>query len=439
MKHLLINSTGHRRSAVGIPNYKRNAKLPKGGYSMKELANTPVLWRYALKPEFAAAKPFAGKRTLIALHALPNLTAFLAAMMMLGLDPGKTTVFVKGYSYGGKAAVLKWLKKHRFEMRSVDEIDANYFSKLEVEAEASGFPIIIIEDGGYFSPKLHAIHPSLLRHVVGIVEQTSRGRDNLLEAVGNDASRIAAPVVSIPDSKLKQRFEPAHVANGILLALQNLIPTALGQLKISLLGYGVIGEAVAAGLVRAGAELTVFDPKFLTDPASLYAPFTVANSAIAAAAGKNVIIGASGRESITRAVIDAASDGTYLVSASSEKREIDIAYLEEIATAKEILRHKYFFCEGGSERVPKGTTYRVLPDNRELYLLHDGQPINFLGFGGMEDKEADLILSLMFVSAVELALGNFANQPGLLTTAVDNLDTKHGIGATFIGFHRPQR
>ena len=48
--------------------------------------------------------------------------------------------------------------------------------------------------------------------------------------------------------------------------------------------------------------------------------------------------------------------------------------------------------------MPKGTTYRVLPDNRELYLLHDGQPINFLGFGGMEDKEADLILSLMLVS-----------------------------------------
>ena len=435
MKRLLVSSNGHRRRAVGSQYYS----LKKSAVPIAELANTPVLWRYALKPEFAAAKPFAGKRTLIALHALPNLTAFLAAMMMLGLDPAKTTVFVKGYNYGGKAAVLKWLKKHRFEVQSVDEIDADFLAELEAEVEVSGLPILIVEDGGYFSPKLHTLHPSLLRHVVGIVEQTSRGRDNLLEAVGNDASRIAAPVVSIPDSKLKQRFEPAHVANGILLALQNLIPTALGQLKISLLGYGVIGEAVAAGLVRAGADLTVFDPKFLTDPASLYAPFTVANSAVAAAAGRNVIIGASGRESISRAVIDAASDGTYLVSASSEKREIDTTYLQEIATAQEILRHKHFFCEGGNERVPKGTTYRVLPDNRELYLLHDGQPINFLGFGGMEDKEADLILSLMFVAAAEIALGNFANQPGLLTTAVDNLDTKHGIGATFIGFHRPQR
>lgn len=411
----------------------------KGGRLMAELTNTPVLWRYALKPEFAATKPFTGKRTLIALHALPNLTAFLAAMTMLGLDPAKTTVFVKGYNYGGKAAVLKWLKKHRFEMRGVDEINADYLSALEAEVEVSGFPILIIEDGGYFSPKLHTLRPSLLPHICGIVEQTSRGRDNLLESVGGDTTRILVPVVSIPDSKLKQRFEPAHVANGILLALQNLIPTALGQLKIALLGYGVIGEAVAAGFVQAGAELTVFDPKFLTDPASLYAPFTVANTAVAAVGGKNVIIGASGRESITRAVIDAASDQTYLVSVSSGKREIDTAYLEEIATAKEILRHKHFYCEGGNRRVPKGTTYRVLPDNRELYLLHDGQPINFLGFGGMEDKEADLILSLMFVSAVELALGNFANQPGLLTTAVDNLDTKHGIGATFIGFHRPQR
>ena len=438
MKNLL-NRNGHRQRAVGTQNFNRHSASPKSGSPMVELANTPVLWRYALKPEFAAAKPFAGKRTLIVLHALPNLTAFLAAMTMLGLDPAKTTVFVKGYSYGGKVAVLKWLKKHRFEVRSVDEITADYLAGLESEIEMSGLPVLIVEDGGYFSPKLHTLRPSLLPRVLGIVEQTSRGRDNLLESVGNDASRIAVTVVSIPDSKLKQRFEPAHVANGILLALQNLIPTALGQLKILLLGYGVIGEALAAGLMRAGAELTVFDPKFLTDPASLYCAFSVASDPVSAASGKNVIIGASGRESITRAVIDAASDQTYLISTSSEKRETNNAYLEEIATAKEVLRHKHFYCEGNKERVPKGTIYRCLPDNRELFLLHDGQPINFMPFGQMEDKEADLILSLMFVSAAEIALGNFANQPGLLTMAVDNLDAKHGIGATFIGFHRPQR
>ena len=435
MKAIRLN--GHRRRAV--KNLAFQHDVPRETKAVEELANTPVLWRYALKPEFAAMKPFAGKRTLIALHALPNLTGFLVAMMMLGLDPGKTTVFVKGYNYGGKTSVLKWLKKHRFEVRSVDEIVADYLAALDVETEMSGLPILIVEDGGYFSPKLHTLRPSLLPRVCGIVEQTSRGRENLLEAVGNDASKVRVPVVSMPDSKLKKRFEPAHVANGVLLALQNLIPVALGQLKILLLGYGVIGEALAAGLIRAGADLTVFAPELLTDPASLYAPFTVASSAASAAAGKDVIIGASGRESITRAVIDATSDATYLVSASSEKREIDIAYLEEIATAKDVLRHNYFFCEGGNERVPKGTTYRVLPDNRELYVLHDGQPINFLGFGGMEDREADLILSLMFVSAVEVALGNFANQPALLTTAVDDLDARHGIGGMFIGFHRPQR
>lgn len=71
-------------------------------------------------------------------------------------------------------------------------------------------------------------------------------------------------------------------------------------------------------------------------------------------------------------------------------------------------------------------------------MLHDGQLAGFLGFGGMEDQEADLFLSLMFVLAAKIALGNFANQPGPLTTAEDNFDSKHGMGATFISFHRPQ-
>src|SRR6267378_7946495 len=115
---------GHRQRAVRVPNFSRTIRPPRVGSPIVELVNTPVLWRYAIKPEFVAASPFAGKRTLVALHALPNLAAFLTAMTMLGLDPAKTTVFVKGYNYGGTADVLNWLRKHWFEVRSVDEITA---------------------------------------------------------------------------------------------------------------------------------------------------------------------------------------------------------------------------------------------------------------------------------------------------------------------------
>lgn len=41
--------------------------------------------------------------------------------------------------------------------------------------------------------------------------------------------------------------------------------------------------------MRAGAGLTMFDPKFLTDPAGMYAPSPVANSAVAAVTGTSLL------------------------------------------------------------------------------------------------------------------------------------------------------
>ena len=102
-------------------------------------------------------------------------------------------------------------------------------------------------------------------------------------------------------------------------------------------------------------------------------------------------------------------------------------------------RHDILHSEDG-ERVAKGTTYRVLPDARELFLIHNGRPINFMSLGsGMSDREADLVLALIFAGALELAVGAYAGQTGILTRAVDALDRKYHIGETFVRFRRPRR
>lgn len=409
-----------------------------GGDPATELGATPVLWKLALSRNSGAEHPFAGLRTLIVLHALGNLRAFLRAMMLKGLDPGLTTVFVKPYDYGEKPQVLAWLGERGFSVRHVEDIGADFLA--ELDAEQPALPILIVEDGGYFASATHTLKPSLLSRVVGTVEQTSRGIAKLREAVGNNVERIAVPVVSVPDSTLKREFEPPFIAAGIVRTLHNLLSRDLGEMKVLVLGYGVIGKALVERLLDAGAEVSVYDPKLRHDPASLYARFDVALDPVAAAPDKDLIIGASGRQSVTPEVIDAASAGTYFASASSDQHEIAVDYLEEVAVEKEVLRHDFLYCEGGLERVPKGTTYRVLPDARELFLIHDGRPINFMSLGsGMSDREADLVLALIYAGALELAAGAYAGQTGILASAVDALDRKYRIGETFVRFRRPRR
>jgi len=330
MKRLLHSRNGHRHRPVDFSPPKTAIPRLKGGNPAAELSQTPVLWKLALSKVLATAAPFAGMRPQIVLHALGNLRAIMRAMMMGGLDPALTTFFVKKYNYPEKQQVLAWLRKRGFQVLPVEEITAGYLENLEAEVTLSGLPLFIVEDGGYFAAALHQYRPSLLSRVIGTVEQTSRGTAKLIEAVGGDLARIMIPVVSVPDSTLKKNFEPPFIADGILLSLTNLISRPMRQMKVLVLGYGVIGKALVERLVEAGADVTVYDPKLKHDPGSLYARFEVARDPVMAAAGKDLIIGASGRQSITPEVIDGASAGTYLASASSDQREIAVDYLEEI-------------------------------------------------------------------------------------------------------------
>jgi S-adenosylhomocysteine hydrolase len=438
MNQMLNHHNGRRYPLADFDSPAPPRPPHHGGDPATELAATPVLWKLALSKNSSADHPFAGLRTLIVLHALGNLRAFLRAMMLKGLEPALTTVFVKPYDYGEKPQVLAWLAERGFSVCQVDEIGTDFLAG--IEAEMPALPILVVEDGGYFASAMHALMPSLLSRVIGTVEQTSRGIAKLREAVVEDLARIAVPVVSVPDSTLKKGFEPPFIAAGIVRTLHNLLSRDLGEMKVLVLGYGVIGKALVERLLDAGAEITVFDPKLRHDPASLYARFDVALDPIAAAPDKDLIIGASGRQSVTPEVIDAASAGTYFASASSDQHEIAVGYFEEIAVEKEVLRHDFLYCEGGRERVPKGTTYRVLPDGRELFLIHDGRPINFMSLGsGMSDREADLVLALIYAGALELAAGAYAGQTGILANAVDGLDKKYRIGETFVRFRRPRR
>lgn len=405
-----------------------------------ELKNTPVLHSLARNSDLQARQPFGGLQVLIAMHALTNLCAFLTAMMELGLKPSTTMVCLKDYAYPEKAAVKRWLRQHGFKVRSVDDIDAEFLAALEAEVVAHDRRILAIEDGGYFSSAVHALWPGLLPRFIGIVEQTTRGITRLLDAAQQREDMIGLPVVSVPDSSLKKSFEPLHIGEGVFLALLNLLSRPLRRMRVCVLGgHGVIGRALAERLTEAGAWITVYDPALLSEPGALYLPYEIAETPVAAARDAELIIGATGRQSVTRDVIDAARDGCYIVSVSSDRNEIDMGYLEANAVETEILRHSFFFCEGGRQKIAKGKIYRMLPDCRELFVLHDGRPINFLGFGGMLDREADLILALMFAGAADLASGRYDGRTGILRDAINAADLHYGIGRTFVGFHRYRR
>ena len=127
----------------------------------------------------------------------------------------------------------------------------------------------------------------------------------------------------------------------------------------------------------------------------------VVNEPYNAVKNKLLVIGCSGETSIGREEILSLSHGTYLVSASSDQREIGLMELEALSSSKKPLKN-----ENG---IKIGTSYTICGQNKVIHLVADGFPINFWYSESMPNQVSDLILSLIYVSAIGLIKNGFGN------------------------------
>ena len=393
------------------------------------LRSTPVLALIASDPEWMQQRPFKGKRVLMLLHALSNLVAFVVAAMRCGLDPANTTVFFKDYDYGTgpqKQLVLDDLAARGLDCRPVSEAGAPFFDELLPGLEKSGLPLLIIEDGGHLTPRILR-NPELASRTHGAVEQTTRGVRAIEEAQAELGAPGTFPIVSLPASRLKQQFEPPHIADATIRAIQaSLDGRCLNQMRVTILGVGAIGRPLIQSLALRGVKTTFHDRDPLVRLVSKCLPATMAETPISAVREADLVIGASGRTSITPDVIQALPHGCWIASASSEQIEVDRSYIERIASESEPI------CLHG-EGTPVGTRYTLRPTGKVVYLLADGRPINFSGRGGMSDQSADLIMSLILIASLEVAAGHLAGQNGLINV-VDELAVKHELCERYLRF-----
>ncbi len=393
------------------------------------LRSTPLMALIATDPEWARQRPLAGKRILMLLHALPNLVAFVEAARRCGLDPAKTTVFFKDYDYGTgpqKRLVLEELSARGLDCRPVSEVTPAFFAGLLQELEASGLPLVIIEDGGHLAP--HVLrNPALARRTQGSVEQTTRGVRAIERAIAEMNAPASFPIISLPASRLKQQFEPPHIADGAIRAIQaSLDGRCLHQMRVAVLGAGAIGRHLIQSLALRGVKTTFHERDPLVRVVNKCLPATMADTPVAAVREADLVIGASGTTSITADVIQALRHGAWIASASSEQVEVDLAYLKRVASDTEPI------CLHG-EGAPVGTRYSLRPTGKVVHLLADGRPVNFGGRGGMSDQSADLIMSLVLIASLEVAAGRLSGQGGLVDV-VDELAAKHELCERYLQF-----
>jgi S-adenosylhomocysteine hydrolase len=315
----------------------------------------------------------------------------------------------------------------------------------------SGRPRLLIEDGGLIYPAAHTGKRRPGGRVVGAVEQTTRGRTNLLHALKQRGhgdperglSRLKFPILSVPDCRLKGVIEPPLIARMVVNNLQALTGLLNPGVKVAVLGGGAIGQGIIEELRRVNARVVVFDPRPETRLVLAERGVALASSAIEAVRGAAFVIGASGARSITPDVLTNLDHNTFLASTSSMNYEIALDYLAAAAVEQHVLP-VLTGVPAGTEGWA-GTTFR-LPGRgglRDIHVLADGYPLNFHGFQGLPDPHADLVMLLVLLGAAALGARNHPQRlqqpfkPAWHRTAIDELVKDSGLVEEFLRIYHP--
>ncbi|MBI4818385.1 MAG: hypothetical protein HY791_19120 [Deltaproteobacteria bacterium] len=304
-------------------------------------------------------------------HMFGSQVPVFEALKKLGLKQDRATVV--GVPYTSNRSVIGVLRDKGWDVRRVgldldawkEEIRAAIYERLNAALE-SDRRVLVMDDGGMVA---HLIDedPFLKGHAdqFSIVEQTRRGITVAEEGTLNTA------LVNVAQSLTKVFVEGPMIGSD----LSEKLVTRLGRLgvkslkgkKVGVIGAGAIGSPLAQDLKKLGAKVTVRDLDL-----SKLSPADRKVSEEQFFASQDIILGATGRESMNAAQLAMIPSGTIIGSCSSKLVEIDVGTLG--AKAKKGKGTEVI----DDESFPPTLRYH-LAGGKTLDVLAQGFPLNFDG------------------------------------------------------------
>jgi adenosylhomocysteinase len=226
--------------------------------------------------------------------------------------------------------------------------------------------IVIIEIGGYSTQILTKKRAHLKSKILCVIEDTENGLRLHQKCLENKT--MWWPLFSVARSPLKLP-EDNLTADAVLFSLEKIIRTSFNVLiakNVLVIGFGKIGKSICQSLKNRKNIVYVYD----SDPIKLIEAYSAGyqiRSKLDLFQLADIIIGATGNQSVTKEDFANLKDGVYLCSASSKQVEFDINFLERTKKAK--------------EKVADNVDAYILEQEKKVFLIKDGTPVNFIDYG----------------------------------------------------------
>lgn len=293
--------------------------------------------------------------SILILHVLPTAESFIE--LVHSIFP---VVLIIAIPYSADIPTIHRLREkgiNVFLPSSVTEAFLLAGPKVEEILKKRSTPIVIQEVGGYLAGYTNRL--AKYSHLIGIVEDTNNGHWRY-----QHAGHHQIPILSMALSPIKD-IEDTVIGDSAVYSTERIFReefhAILQGLKTGVIGYGKIGMATAISLRGRETTVSVYD----IDPAKcIKARFEGYRIApLAKILGDcDLVIGCTGKTSVSEEEIVHIRDHAILVSASAKNEEFDLVAFE-----------KHCICEQISPLVWR---YKQ-KDGRCFYLLHGGTPINF--------------------------------------------------------------
>lgn len=323
---------------------------------------------------------------IIIQHLLNDTELFLHVLKKANFQ----IIKVFGIEYSSREMVRKRLRENGIEV-DVPKLSSlrgeikECIERISVTEPTRIERVVIHEVGGYFADIIYNAPEKLGSKIVGIVEETKQGLWRY-----EKLKKLNIPVIHIADSGLKN-VEGRFVGEAII----RVMITYLKQLKVDrfntrfgILGYGVIGKAVAESLRKRKLSLLIYDKNPVRRIEGRIKGFNmVSRSEIMHCA--DVIIGSSGSRSIQFSDLKNMKNNVILASASSRELEFPVKRIRN--KGRKVLSSEYI----GIYSMPWGKSIRI---------INDGFPINF------KTRSLPMIIADLMFSQISLCIYKILNE-----------------------------
>jgi adenosylhomocysteinase len=340
---------------------------------------------------------------------LSDLVVQAQTLIALGARPEAVTVLKKEYPYKLRSRVEAHLAGLGIAVLPVSDAE----TALRLHAARVCEPSVVIDDGGHVLPTVMRLAPDLLPSFQGLVEQSSAGIEELEVAAGGGAASgsgsdssgslsgsgpallpVPVPVFSVAQSAVKRGIEAHWIAESVVRAIRELVPEqGFDGGPALVIGYGIVGEQVAAVLRAQRMRVAVYDTEWRRLVAAHEAGHLTAPDLAALLDGHRptLIVSSTGRSGGTALGgedLDFLPGDCFVASVSGRASEIDLPGLTERAER--------------IDEVPRVGVRYMLP-NGPVTVLADGLPVNVPRGDRVPARQSDLTMAALVWGACTLA------------------------------------